>query len=298
MDPIPVPGPVPAAAGADTVPETVATAASADTKPTAPPVAEMNPAEEKKDEKKEQSAPVPETSAATVAEPAKMEEPPALAPPADAPAVADTAVGAPKPASIEEVPDQDGPVATTGVQEPKAIPAESPATTSAPTDEPVKASVEAPIAQEPAKAPVVEDEPIKDPITEKAQAVNGDVTKDVEMTGALNDADPAGAGKGEVAPQAIPSEPKVGDKRKADDVVETNGINGANGINGVGETVEEKPAGKKAKRGPGRPPSNGAAKESPKKEKESFGHKIARNVKKVIHPVGRTARKTRSQGPA
>ncbi|KAK1962537.1 hypothetical protein LY78DRAFT_235177 [Colletotrichum sublineola] len=258
----------------------------------------MKPAEEKKDEKKEETAPVPETSAAPVAEPTKLEEPPALTPPADAPVATNTAVDAPKPASVEEVPDQDGPVATTGVQEPKVIPAQQPAATSAPTDEPVKASVEAPIAQEPAKAPVVEDEPIKEPITDKAEAVNGDATKDVEMTGALNDAEPA-AGEGEAALQATPSESKVGDKRKANDLAETNGANGANGangINGAGET-EEKPAEKKAKRGPGRPPSNGAAKESPKKEKESLGHKVARNVKKVIHPVGRTARKTRSQGP-
>ncbi|OHW96195.1 hypothetical protein CSPAE12_05079 [Colletotrichum incanum] len=308
MDPIPVPGATPAAAGIDKVPETVVTTTSADTKPTEPVAAETKPAEEKKDENKEETAPVPETSAAPVAEPAKLEEPPVLAPPADAPAAADTTVDAPKPASVEEVPDQDGPVATTGVQESKAIPAEQPPVTFAPAAEPVKESVEEPIAQEPAKAPVVEDEPIKEPITEKVEAVNGAATKDVEMTGALNDAEPAGAGEREAAPQAIPSEAKVGDKRKADDLVETNG---ANGTNGVEEAVEEKPAEKKAKRGPGRPPSNGAAKESPKKdgvkeslkkdspgkEKESFGHKVARNVKKVIHPVGRTARKTRSQGP-
>ncbi|KAK1585623.1 uncharacterized protein LY79DRAFT_518284 [Colletotrichum navitas] len=299
MDPVPVAAPAPAANGADKVAETVATTTSADNKPTESPVAEMKPAEEKKDEKKEATAPVPETSAAPVAEPTKPEEPPALAPPADAPATADATVDAPKPASVEEVPDQDGPTST-GVQEPNATPVEQPAVTSAPTDEPVKASVEAPIAQESAKAPVAEDEPIKEPIIDKTEAVNGDATKGVEMTGALNDAEPAGAGEDEAATQAIPPEPKVGDKRKADDPVETNGVNGANGTNGtngVGETLKEKPAEKKAKRGPGRPPSNGAAKESPKKEKESLGHKVARNVKKVVHPVGRTARKTRSQGP-
>ncbi|GKT40370.1 uncharacterized protein ColSpa_00551 [Colletotrichum spaethianum] len=298
MDPIPVPGAAPAAVGADKVPETVVATTSADTKPMEPVATETKPAEEKKDER-EETAPVPETSAAPLAEPAKLEEPPALAPPADAPAASKPSVDAPKPASIEEVPDQDGPVAMTGVQEPKAIPAEQSAGTSASYAEPVKASVEEPIAQEPAKAPVVDDEPVKEPITEKAEAVNGAATKDVEMTGALNDAEPAGAGEREAAPQAVLSEAKVGDKRKADDLVETNG---ANGTNGVEEAAEEKPAEKKAKRGPGRPPSNGAAKESPKKdlpskEKESFGHKVARNVKKVIHPVGRTARKTRSQGP-
>ncbi|GKT63245.1 hypothetical protein ColTof4_05168 [Colletotrichum tofieldiae] len=299
MDPIPVPGAAPAAAGVDKVPETVVTTTSAETKPAEPVAAETKPAEEKKDENKEETAPAPETSAAPIAEPAKLEEPPALVPPADAPAAADTTGDAPKPASVEEVPDQDGPAVTTGVQESKAIPAEQPAVTSAPAAEPVKESVEEPIAQESAKAPVVEDETIKEPITEKVEAVNGATTKDVEMTGALNDAEPAGTGEREAAPQAIPSEAKAGDKRKADDVFETNG---ANGTNGVEEAVEEKPAEKKAKRGPGRPPSNGAAKESPKKdspskEKESFGHKVARNVKKVIHPVGRTARKTRSQGP-
>ncbi|GJC83109.1 hypothetical protein ColLi_05947 [Colletotrichum liriopes] len=294
MDPIPVPGAAPAAAGVDKVPETVVTTTSAETKPAEPVAAETKPAEEKKDENKEETAPAPETSAAPIAEPAKLEEPPALAPQLMRP-LRQTLL----PASVEEVPDQDGPAVTTGVQESKAIPAEQPAVTSAPAAEPVKESVEEPIAQESAKAPVVEDEPIKEPITEKVEAVNGATTKDVEMTGALNDAEPAGTGEREAAPQAMPSEAKAGDKRKADDVVETNG---ANGTNGVEEAVEEKPAEKKAKRGPGRPPSNGAAKESPKKnspskEKESFGHKVARNVKKVIHPVGRTARKTRSQGP-
>ncbi|KAK2038236.1 hypothetical protein LZ31DRAFT_130937 [Colletotrichum somersetense] len=301
MDPIPVGAPDPAATGADKVPETVATTTSADTKSAEPAVAEMKPAEEKKDEKKEETAPVPETSTAPVAEPTKPEEPTAPAPPADAPAAADTAVDAPKPASVEEVPDQDGPVATAGVPESKPTPVEQPAASAAPVDEPVKASVEAPVAQEPAEAPVAEDESIKEPIIDKAEAVNGDATKDVEMTGALNDAEPAGgAGEREAAPQAVPSEAKVGDKRKAEDAVETNGANGANGANGIhgaGETSDEKPAEKKAKRGPGRPPSNGAAKESPKKEKESLGHKVVRNVKKVVHPVGRTARKTRSQGP-
>ncbi|CCF35310.1 hypothetical protein CH063_07123 [Colletotrichum higginsianum] len=334
MDPIPA-GTAPVAVGADKVPETVATTTSLDAKPTESVAAETKPVEEKKDEekdaKKEETAPAPETSAA---ESAKLNGPPAPAPPADAPTAADSVAGAPKPASIEEVPDKDGPVATTGVEEPKSIlaeqsaatsvpsasaaepekksieepkpiPAEKPAVTSttdassAPAAEPVKKSVEEPIPQEPAKEPTVEDEPVKEPITEKPEAVNGAATKDVEMTGALNDAEPAGAGEREAAPQSIASEAKAGDKRKADDLAETNG---ANGTNGVEEAPEDKPAEKKAKRGPGRP-SNGAAKQSPKKdspnkEKESFGHKVARNVKKVMPAVGRTERKTRSQGPA
>ncbi|KXH56582.1 hypothetical protein CSAL01_03416 [Colletotrichum salicis] len=304
MDPNPVPGAVPAAAGIDKAPETVATTTAitaADEKPTATVASETKPVEEKKGE----VTPVPETSATEAAEPAKLADPPALAPPADAPAapaVAEVAADAPKPASVEEIPDKDGPVATTGTEEPKVIPAEqsaeNPAATSAPVAEPVKESVEEPIPQQILKAPAIEEEAVKEPIIEKTEVANGAATKDVEMTGALNDAEPTGAGEREAAPQAKPS-----NKRKADELTEINGTNGTNGTNGV-EAVEaapeEKPAEKKAKRGPGRPPSNGAAKqvkESPKKEKESFGHKVASKVKKVLHSPGQTQRKTRSQGP-
>ncbi|OHE98185.1 hypothetical protein CORC01_06553 [Colletotrichum orchidophilum] len=307
MDPNPVPGAVPTAAGIDKVPETVATTNSADDKSTGLVAPETKPVENKKDE----AAPVPETSTATAAEPAKSAEPPALAPPADVPvdapavpAAPEATTDAPKPASVEEVPDKDGPVATAGTKESKAIragkPAEQPAASSALAAEPVKESVEEPIAQEPVKASAAEEDMIKEPITEKPEGVNGAATKDVEMTGALNDAEPTGAGEREAAPQAIPPEAKTGNKRKADELAETNGTNGTNGANGVEAALEEKPVEKKVKRGPGRPPSNGAlkqAKESPKKEKESFGHKVASKVKKVLHSPGRTERKTRSQGP-
>ncbi|OLN97078.1 hypothetical protein CCHL11_02107 [Colletotrichum chlorophyti] len=298
MDPNPAPGAVPAVAGVDKVTETVAAALTGtEPKTTEPVTSETKPVEEKKDE----TAPVSEL-AAPATEPAKLEEPPALAPPTDAPAA-----DAPKPASIEEVPDKEAPVATTGVDEPKAVPAEQSAATAGSVTETVKESVETG-AQESAKAPAAEDEPVKEPIIEKPEAVNGAATKDVEMTGALNDAETTGAGEGEAAVQAVHPETKTGDKRKADEV---NELNGTNGTNGTDDKVEDKPAEKKAKRGPGRPPSNGAAKkasdndgvdgspkkESPSKEKESIGHKVAKNVKKVLPPVGQTARKTRSQGP-
>ncbi|WYZ42626.1 hypothetical protein EsH8_VI_000325 [Colletotrichum jinshuiense] len=292
MDATSAPGAVPAIAGIEKVPETAAPATETGNKATEPVAAETKPVEEKEGKA------------------AKLEEPLVLTPPADVPAAAEPGPDAPKPASVEEVPDQDGPVATTGVDESKAVPTEQSAVTTAPASEPVKESVEEPIAQEPVKAPVVEEEPIKEPIIEKPEAVNGTSTKDVEMTGALNDAEATGAGEPETASLAIPSEGKTGAKRKADELNETNGANGANGAEE--ETVEDKPAEKKVKTGkPGRPATNGAAKppskkdsvkespnkETPRKEKESLGHKVARNVKKVISPVGRTARKTRSQGP-
>ncbi|KAF6798203.1 hypothetical protein CSOJ01_12757 [Colletotrichum sojae] len=168
----------------------------------------------------------------------------------------------------------------------------------------IKESVEEPV---PAKDPAVEDEPTKEPIIDKPGAANGAKTKDVEMTGALNDVEPWGAGEREAAPQAVPPKTKTGEKRKADKL-ETNGTNGHNGASE--EQIEEKPLEKKIKTGrPGRLPANGAAKakkeaakeshvkESPKK-KVTLGHKVAKKVNKVLPPVGRTERKTRSQGPA
>ncbi|KAF9871404.1 hypothetical protein CkaCkLH20_11051 [Colletotrichum karsti] len=324
MDPIPAPGAVPAVAGIDKVetePKVADTpAVPAVEKPVEKPVEEKpveekpvdekpvaeKPVEEKKDDPappaETAAVPVPKPATEPVAEPAKLEEPPALAPPADAPVENASTTHAPKPASVEEVPDKDGPIATTGVEEPKAVPSEQPAataapvTTNAPTTDTVKESVEEPIAQKPVKEPVVEEEPVKEPVIEKPDAVNGAPTKDVEMTGALNEAEPSGAGEREAAPQAIPPEAKTGNKRKADD------LDAANGTNGTAEEKaepEEKPIEKKIKTGkPGRPPTNGAKKDAPKKEKESLGHKVARNVKKVLPPVGKTARKTRSQGPA
>ncbi|TDZ67651.1 hypothetical protein CTRI78_v002885 [Colletotrichum trifolii] len=344
MDPNPIPEAAPAAAGINKVPETVAAVTDTEAKPAESVATSANPfAEKPADEKKDDAPATTENAAVPSAEPEKLKEPSALSPPTDAPA-AETS-DEPKPASMEEITDKDGPVAITGIDEPKAVPSEQaaaeadsttvatsddPATSAAtvtdmgPLDAPVEPSVEEPVKQnavvEPAieaeltKDTVMEDSVMEDSVIEKPEPVNGAPSRDVQMTGALNEAEPSGSGEREAAPQAIPpeakaSEPetnepeitevKVDSKRKADEL-ETNGTNGA----AKEAHDEDKPVEKRAKTGrpgrpPGRPATNGAAKEttSSNKEKESLGQKVAKNVKKVLPPVGKTARKTRSQGP-
>lgn len=145
---------------------------------------------------------------------------------------------------------------------------------------------------------------IEKPITDQPSAANGEAaapaepSKDVQMTGALAvdgeetavpsthaDADADAAKPGDKNGQAETQPSESGDgKRKAD-------------------ALEESPDGDDAsarkKRKAGRPSkANGATNGGDKeKEKESVGHKVAKKVQKVLPPVGKTERKTRSQGP-
>ncbi|KAL2758946.1 hypothetical protein ACRALDRAFT_1075302 [Sodiomyces alcalophilus JCM 7366] len=232
----------------------------------------------------------------------------------------DPAADPPKPVTVEDVKDDEAPAigtsATAPTEPPAAVPepsaSEASATAAAEavketaeesTEPPAatgqpEAEVGKPIAEtaDPTKAekPGVDDA-VDELVVDKPSAANGDAaptepSKDVKMTGALLDTDiaqPTAAPATEAKPsdengEAETQPSQAGEeKRKADELEES-----ANG---------DDEASAKKRRKAGRPAkTNGATNGG---EKESVGHKVAKKVQKVLPPVGKTERKTRSQGP-
>lgn len=219
-------------------------------------------------------------------------------------------MNAPKPASVEDAPDKDGP-AKTSIDVPVAEETTPVADKSAAQN---GASTETDAAAAPAVDAVDGDDKI---VTEKPAAVNGSA-KDVQMTGAIDGAPPQDGAPAtatdandmavkppapavqapavqapvdekpqeETAPAVEkPQKTETDKKRKADVLEADDAVPEGGPVGGA----EQPP-----KRKPGRPPSksNGDANGD-----EGLGHKLVKKAKKVL-PVGKTERKTRSQGPA
>ncbi|KAH7350194.1 hypothetical protein B0T11DRAFT_138754 [Plectosphaerella cucumerina] len=225
----------------------------------------------------------------------------------------DSTAHAPKPVSVEDAPDKDGPSVTTGVDAAKPLPE---ATKPPAAAEPAAAQNGTATAGEVPNSTTEAVDGDDKLVTDKPAAVNGSGTaKDVQMTGAIDavpttddtkepgvpaSAVPVGAGEREAAPQAIPANQKPQEvvktdkKRKADEL-EVHDDAAPAATDGV-ETADPEDAPKRKK--VGRPPSksNGEANGDANGD-EGLGHKIAKKVKQAL-PAGKTERKTRSQGPA
>ena len=174
-----------------------------------------------------------------------------------------------KPAQEPDAEKADGAVtkeapapASDSAKEPAEKPAEE--TTAPAVDKPVEKPAE-PLAEKPLEAP-----------EEKAAAAPAVTSNgDVEMADATTTQEP------DEEPD-VEAEPPAGTKRKAEDSAETNGDNADK--KAKSDEVSAPPAGETNGNGS----SNGDAKKPGRPKKE----------KKVAVSAGRTARKTRSQGPA
>lgn len=205
----------------------------------------------------------------------------------------------------------DAPAVEKAPQEP--IAADAPPAPAAPTEP--KSTTEAPVAEKPAEAvPAMADQEVPKPGTNGTPSTQTDTAKSVTEANEAHDPGPKTPSPtlGEVeAPQVAGSKPiangevkdiktkdpaeethgmetDTGDKRKADDTTDVNGLKGStNGAASEKGPEAAERAGKKQK-------TNGASEPAPATtaRKPRGGKK-----KKELAPVGRTARKTRSQGP-
>ncbi len=183
-----------------------------------------------------------------------------------------------KPAQVPDVEKADGTVAKEAlapaidsVKEPAEKPVEKPVEKPAeettapavdkPVEKPAELAAEKPVAEKPVEAP--EEKEIAAP----AVTSNGDVA----MPDAATTQEPD-----------VEVEPLAGTKRKAEDSAE------ANGDSAEKKTKSDEVSAPPAEETNGNGSTNGDAKKPGRPKKE----------KKAAVPVGRTARKTRSQGPA
>jgi len=205
----------------------------------------------------------------------------------------------------------DAPAVEKTPQEPVA--ADAPPAPAAPTVP--KSATEAPVAEKPAEAvPATADQEVPQLGTNGTPSTQTDAAKPVteanEAHGRSPKPPPPTLGEVE-APQVAGSkptangevkdvetkdaaeethrmEPDTGDKRKADDTTDVNGLKGS--TNGAASEKVPEAAGRAGKK----QKTNGASEPAPATtaRKPKGGKK-----KKQLAPVGRTARKTRSQGP-